>query len=156
MSQNTPPQDKSKDNPSPLETAIAQFNNTVGIIYGIAALSAIVGSLDLLFNFLGEGLGLTSLIAAPIYGALGLWVQKRRSSFALGLTLGIYLAHSLALLIARIETFAPGDRPPISIIISGLGGLYLLFEGFGNIKQLKSAEKSAETTEPSPTSDANG
>ncbi|MEM6502160.1 MAG: hypothetical protein AAF685_10015 [Cyanobacteria bacterium P01_C01_bin.89] len=158
MSQNTPsqntpqpPQEKPK---SSLEKATDQFGHTVGLIYIIAGISGVVGGLDLFFNFLTEGLGLTCLIGAPVYGALGFWVQKKRSSFALGLILGIYIVHCSALLIARVDAYIPGDRRvPVSIIVSGLAGSFLLFEGLGNIKRLKVAER-AESLDPSSKADS--
>ena len=125
---------------SPRDIAAAEFRNTVGTIYLIAAISGAISLLDFVFDLLPEGLGLTSLIAAPIYGALGLWVQRQRSILGLGVTLGLYIAHCLAFLWQQLETYQTGDRVPIALIVSGLAGIYLLFQGFRAIKRLKSAQ----------------
>ena len=81
-------------------------------------------------------------------------MQIKRASFALVLILGFYIVHCSALLIARVDAYIPGDRRvPVSIIVSGLAGSFLLFEGFGNIKRLKVAER-AESLDPSSKADS--
>lgn len=126
---------------SPREQAAAEFKNTVGVVYAIAIINGVLGVLSFLITLdprWDGGFGIGLLIAGVIYGALGFWIQREKSTLGLGIALGIYIADSLAFLVGAIESGA--TRPPIAMAGLRISFIYLMFQGFGAIKQLKSAQ----------------
>ncbi len=124
---------------SPREEAEGKLKNAVGAIYAVAIISAIMGAIAIIFQieFLLElGVGIGGLIAGVIYGGLGFWVQKKRSIIGLGLAFGLYVADGVAFIIGNIEA---GGRPTAGIAIR-VAIAYVMFQGFGAIRQLKSAK----------------
>ncbi|MEM9772656.1 MAG: hypothetical protein AAF889_13870 [Cyanobacteria bacterium P01_D01_bin.73] len=131
--------------PSPREKAKKQLRNAIGATYAVAALNTVIGAIILISQVeLPEEfshLGVTTLIEGLIFGGLALWIQKKRSVFALGLALGLYLFGTLFAFIIGIQA----GRPPTSGIGLRIAIIYFMGQGFDAIKQLKSAKADGES-----------
>ncbi|MEM6502161.1 MAG: hypothetical protein AAF685_10020 [Cyanobacteria bacterium P01_C01_bin.89] len=137
---------------SPRELAEKQFKNALGAIYAVAILNAVIGAALVIFQVELPGFdnfGVLAVIEGAIFGVLGFWVQKKRSAIGLGLALGLYIFGSLSFIVASVDA----GRPPTSGIAIRVALIYFMFQGFGAIKQLKSAKVEDESAVDSPEAD---
>ena len=118
------------------------------------------GILRLILEMVLElGTGFLGPISSMIYGGLGLWVQEKRSIIGLGLAFGLYIAETtphvaqtivdIAESIASVGNYATDMSTyvidsarfvaiPTAGIVIQVTLVYLMFQGFGGIQQLKS------------------
>ena len=113
-----------------------------GMIYFVAGFNVLLGLVAAAFNvqFLQSiGVGLGSVLEGAIYGGLGYFVGQR-STFALGLAVGLFVIDGILLLVGSGSGSAP---PPVGGLVARVFFLVPMVMGFPALRALKDEDARA-------------
>ncbi len=114
-----------------------QLRGVVGILYFVAILSAVIGTIAALFRvefLLNLGMGIPSVVFGVIFGWLG-YFTGRRSIIALGLAIALFAADGIYSIIVLAQE---SRNPPMGAIIVRVLLLAGMCRGFPAIRRLRS------------------
>jgi hypothetical protein len=118
---------------------VQQVNAAAGIIYFIAAMSAGLGILAMLFPipFLDQlGIGIFSIVTGAIFGGLGYLVRARRSSVALLVAIVLFALDGIASLVTVAQA---GNPPPIGGLVARVFFIIFMLRALPALRKLRAS-----------------